>query len=371
MGPIVEPAQGKLERGLTVLAEGEEWLVQPRRLDDTGKLWSPGVRDGVQPGSEFHLTEYFGPVLGIMTAKNLDEAIALQNAVDYGLTAGIHSLDTDEVARWMDTVQAGNLYINRVITGAIVRRQPFGGWKRSGVGPGAKVGGPNTLLVLGSWKPTDAAPTGDLALGELDPRVAAFIEACQPALGYEDFDRVRRGALSDEAAWDTEYGTSRDISGLGVERNVFRYRPAEVTVRLAEGGDLDRPGARARGRRAGARDAARQLADAAAERGARAGDRAERDPGFRAAHPRRQGRDRRRLERAGRRAIGPSRIRLIGGDASALATVVGGAPDVAIWGGPVTASGRVEVLPFLKEQAVSITAHRFGNPDRGMSALVV
>ena len=65
-----EPVAGKLERGLTVLAEGEEWLVQPRRLDDTGKLWSPGVRDGVQPGSEFHLTEYFGPVLGIMTARD-------------------------------------------------------------------------------------------------------------------------------------------------------------------------------------------------------------------------------------------------------------------------------------------------------------
>ena len=49
---------------------------------------------------------------------------------------------------------------------------------------------------------------------------------------------MRRGALSDHAAWETEYGTSRDISALGVERNVFRYRPAEVTVRLAEGGDL-------------------------------------------------------------------------------------------------------------------------------------
>ncbi|MEO8263694.1 MAG: bifunctional proline dehydrogenase/L-glutamate gamma-semialdehyde dehydrogenase, partial [Pseudolysinimonas sp.] len=171
MGPIVEPAQGKLLRGLTQLSEGEEWLVQPRQLDDEGKLWTPGVRDGVLPGSEFHLTEYFGPVLGIMTATTLDEAIGLQNAVDYGLTAGIHSLDTDEVARWMDTVQAGNLYINRVITGAIVRRQPFGGWKRSGVGPGAKVGGPNTLFVLGGWKPVEGKPTGDLALGVLDPRV--------------------------------------------------------------------------------------------------------------------------------------------------------------------------------------------------------
>src|SRR5690606_32654506 len=141
VGPIVEPAQGKLARALTQLAEGETWLVKPRQLDETGRLWSPGVRDGVQPGSEFHLTEYFGPVLGIMTAADLDEAIALQNGVDYGLTAGIHSLDPDEVAHWLDRVQAGNLYVNRVITGAVVRRQPFGGWKRSSVGAGAKVGG--------------------------------------------------------------------------------------------------------------------------------------------------------------------------------------------------------------------------------------
>ncbi|MCU1415940.1 MAG: aldehyde dehydrogenase family protein [Schumannella sp.] len=370
MGPIVEAAQGKLARGLTQLAEGETWLVKPRQVDDTGKLWSPGVRDGVQPGSEFHLTEYFGPVLGIMTARTLDEAIALQNAVDYGLTAGIHSLDTDEVARWLDTVQAGNLYVNRVITGAIVRRQPFGGWKRSGVGPGAKVGGPNTLFVLGDWKPVEADPAGDLTLTELDPRVAAFIEASQPALDYADFDRVRRGALSDQAAWDTEFGTARDISNLGVERNVFRYRPAEITIRLAEGGDLvDLIRVLAAGVRARAlmhvstatplpagvlalatapnmiQDAVLRISKVTVES----------DEAWHA----RAAADR------------PAKIRLIGGDPSALANAVGGAPDVAIWGGPVTLAGRVELLPFLREQAVSITAHRFGNSDRGMIALPV
>ncbi|MGE3192310.1 MAG: bifunctional proline dehydrogenase/L-glutamate gamma-semialdehyde dehydrogenase [Microbacteriaceae bacterium] len=370
MGPIVESVQGKLKRGLTQLAEGESWLVEPRRLDDTGRLWSPGVRDGVLPGSEFHLTEYFGPVLGIMTARTLDEAIALQNAVDYGLTAGIHSLDTDEVAHWMDTVQAGNLYVNRVITGAIVRRQPFGGWKRSGVGPNAKVGGPNTLFVLGDWTPVEAGPAGDLTLGELDPRVAAFIETCQPALGYDEFDRVRRGALSDQAAWDTEFGVSRDISGLEVERNVFRYRPAEITVRLAEGGELaDLIRVLAAGVRARAtmhvstpvtlpagvlalatapnaiQDAVLPIVNVTVEP----------DAAFHAHVA----------------ADRPARIRLIGGDASALAAAVGGAPDVAIWSGPVTAAGRVELLPFLREQAVSVTAHRFGNPDRGFIALPV
>ena len=102
MGPLIEPASGKLLHALTTLGAEEEWLVEPRRLDDSGRLWSPGVRAGVKPGSYFHLTEFFGPVLGVMTARNLEEAIRYQNAVEYGLTAGLHSLDSDELAQWLD-----------------------------------------------------------------------------------------------------------------------------------------------------------------------------------------------------------------------------------------------------------------------------
>ena len=76
------------------------------------------------------MTEYFGPVLGIMRAETLEEAIRLQNAVEFGLTAGLHSLDPDEIKLWLSTGEAGNVYVNRGTTGAIVRRQPFGGWKR-------------------------------------------------------------------------------------------------------------------------------------------------------------------------------------------------------------------------------------------------
>ena len=65
------------------------------------------------------------------------------------------------------------------------------------------------------------------------------------------------------------------------------------------------------------------------------------------------------------------RVRLIGGDPLALAEAVEGNPDLAIYSGPVTTAGRIELLPFLREQAVSITAHRFGNPDRTMADLVV
>src|SRR6202035_669798 len=75
MGPVIEPPSGKLLEALTTLSPGERWLVGPRQLDSTGRLWSPGVKEGVAPGSPFHLTEYFGPVLGIMRASSLAHAI--------------------------------------------------------------------------------------------------------------------------------------------------------------------------------------------------------------------------------------------------------------------------------------------------------
>ncbi|WP_341856751.1 aldehyde dehydrogenase family protein [Brachybacterium sp. GPGPB12] len=148
MGPIIEPPGEKLAAGLTELGEGETWLAEPRQLDEEGRLWTPGVRIGVHEGSAFHRTEYFGPVLGIMHADTLEDAVRMQNGTDYGLTAGPHSLEPSEIAWWTEHVEAGNLYVNRGITGAIVQRQPFGGWKRSAIGQTAKAGGPHYLPHL-------------------------------------------------------------------------------------------------------------------------------------------------------------------------------------------------------------------------------
>ena len=134
------------------LDDGESWLVEPEPVDDEHRLWRPGIRIGVRPGSWFHRTECFGPVLGVVRVADLDEAIAVQNDVAFGLTGGIHSLDPAEIETWADRVEVGNAYVNRGTTGAIVRRQPFGGWKRSTVGPTAKAGGPNYVLTLGRWR---------------------------------------------------------------------------------------------------------------------------------------------------------------------------------------------------------------------------
>ena len=65
--------------------------VEPRPVDKTGRLWSPGVRIGVRPGSWFHRTECFGPVLGVMRARDLDDALSLQNDTEFGLTAGLRN----------------------------------------------------------------------------------------------------------------------------------------------------------------------------------------------------------------------------------------------------------------------------------------
>ncbi len=232
MGPIIEPANGKLLNALTTLGQGENWAVEPRQLDETGRLWSPGVRYGVRRGSYFHLTEFFGPVLGVMTADTLEDAIAIQNQVEYGLTAGLHSLSTEEVGLWLETIQAGNLYVNRGITGAIVQRQPFGGWKKSAVGAGTKAGGPNYLAGLGDWE-SKASTAAGASAAVTNPGVRRLVGAAKGSLDAPAFESLQRALASDALAWAEEFGTAKDVSGLSAERNIFRYRSLPVTVRLS------------------------------------------------------------------------------------------------------------------------------------------
>jgi RHH-type proline utilization regulon transcriptional repressor/proline dehydrogenase/delta 1-pyrroline-5-carboxylate dehydrogenase len=144
--PLIRAPNETLLRGLTTLEAGETWLVKPTQDPSNPNLWSPGVKLGVKPGSFMHMTELFGPVLGLMRAENLDHAIELANATPYGLTSGISSLDEREQKKWLKKIEAGNLYINRGITGAIVKRQAFGGCKASCFGYGSKAGGPHYVL---------------------------------------------------------------------------------------------------------------------------------------------------------------------------------------------------------------------------------
>src|SRR5580693_6722870 len=369
MGPVISPPEGKLREALTSLAPGERWLVEPRQLDSTGRLWSPGVKDGVAPGSPFHLTEYFGPVLGIMSASSLAHAIELQNATPYGLTAGLFSLDPGELDRWCSAVEAGNLYINRGTTGAIVRRQPFGGWKRSSVGAGTKAGGPNYLVGLTDWVSRPSTATAVAG-----PAAASLLAAARSA-GVGNLDMISRALRSDALAWESEFGTARDVSGLEAERNVLGYRPHPVHVRRESDSVADLVRVVAAGVVAGGGSGSGSGTGTGSGAGSGTGSGAgvvvssavslpsPVELAFAAAGVSSVVEGRAAWEDR-LRALPGGRVRLIGGDASQLYDAIDGRPDIAIYAGDVTESGRVEMLPFLREQAISITAHRFGTPHR-------
>jgi len=213
--PLVQEPGSDLMRGLTQLDEGESWLLEPRKISD--HLWSPGIRLGVKAGSWIHQTELFGPVLSIIRVRDLTEAIEIQNSSDFGLTGGICSLDPQEISQWKEEVEVGNAYINRPITGAIVRRQPFGGWKQSSFGPGAKAGGPNYLAQFCIWK--------ESGLPEFQSEPNDVVKSL---LG--DDPREIAAARSYAYWWQKEFSQEHDPSSLLGETNHFRYRVAPEVI---------------------------------------------------------------------------------------------------------------------------------------------
>lgn len=353
MGPMISPPQGKLLQGLTKLDSSERWFIEPKQLSADGKLWSPGVREGVRVGATSHKVEYFGPVLAIMTAKNLKQAIKIQNAVDYGLTAGLHSLSPKEINLWLSEVEAGNIYVNRGITGAIVRRQSFGGWKKSAVGPTAKAGGPNYLFCLTDWTSVSnqaKEPIGKKIIEEL------LVLATASTLSDLEVESLVRAAQSDVAANKEYFSKAVDESGLSVEKNILRYFRSDCTIRIQPS--------------ATEYQVWRGLITALAL--GKIEISIENLPERLLRHLRKAGitvileGEESWLASLARK---PHRVRVIGQVARELPALAH--IDTAVFDAHQTESGIIELLPFYKEQAVSITAHRFGNPARHLSLVRV
>lgn len=225
--PLIRQPGDELLRALTSLEEGEEWLLEPKQNPENSHLWSPGIKLGVRPGSFTHQTELFGPVLGLMRAENLAQAIEWANATPYGLTAGIHSLDEREQQFWKEGIIAGNCYVNRTITGAIVQRQPFGGCKASQFGQGAKAGGPNYLIQLmrpqASGLPEEREPIPDavVKLNQL------FLQGSYKGEELESW----KAAIGSYAFYlNHHFSKSHDPSHLVGQHNFFSYKPRHDLV---------------------------------------------------------------------------------------------------------------------------------------------
>jgi RHH-type proline utilization regulon transcriptional repressor/proline dehydrogenase/delta 1-pyrroline-5-carboxylate dehydrogenase len=145
LGPVIDAdAQ---QRIAAVIAKGRATarLLMPVRddLPGAGYYMTPAVFTGVAPDDPLAHEEIFGPVLAVLRADTFEQAIALANNTRYALTGGVYSRRPVHLERAREAFHVGNLYLNRKITGALVSRQPFGGFRLSGVG--SKAGGPDYL----------------------------------------------------------------------------------------------------------------------------------------------------------------------------------------------------------------------------------
>lgn len=203
VGPMITNNNEKLLQGLK-LEPGEFFLVEPKFLGKKKYILAPTVKMGVKPTNFTFRTELFGPMLSVACIENLEEGIKLVNSLDYGLTSGLQSLDEAEQKLWKNSVMAGNLYINRGITGAIVNRQPFGGMKLSAFGGGIKAGGPNYC--------------------------SCFVKITDKPGSKTDYKK------SYPKAFEEEFAHARDIHKLYGEQNAFRYLPLKnMVLRLFPG----------------------------------------------------------------------------------------------------------------------------------------
>ncbi|MBN8419212.1 MAG: proline dehydrogenase family protein [Verrucomicrobia bacterium] len=359
MGPLIRPPSGDLANALLTLEAGESWALMPGKHEGNECLWSPGIKWGVRPGSYTHMTEFFGPVLGVMRFEKLPEAIALVNQTGYGLTSGLESLDDREQAEWKDGIRAGNLYINRGTTGAIVLRQPFGGMGKSAFGPGLKAGGPNYVAQFMKFAETVPAAVAtsagrdsalDLLLGKLDDWNKA---------GEESWGKLKHAISSYEQAWKSEFTVQHDSFRLIGQDNHRRYLPVrDIRIRVVAGDSPFDVFARViAARMTGCRTTVSI------------------DPGV----------DHRSLERAYEAShewLGPlefleesdehlaaavrgrqcDRVRYAAADRVPEAVRRAAAEaSVFIADAPVLAEARVELLWYVQEQSVSFDYHRYGN----------
>jgi len=324
--PLIRKPSKALYRAQTTLEAGERWLLEPQVSADNPNLWSPGIKLGVQSGSFYHKTECFGPILGLMRAESLQEAIDIVNQSEFGLTSGLHSLDEREIALWREQIAVGNAYINRGTTGAIVQRQPFGGWKRSAFGGGAKAGGPNYVLSLGTWR--------EMSL-EMTQANDWQTTLQQSQTSYQD-------------AWQSHFSIEHDPSQVLGERNTFRYRPiSSLLLRVtADSALLPILQVAAAAHICGV-PLTVSLPPAAATR-----------------HDLPQLRHLTCLieedSTLATRLPHYERMRLLAPASPALYAAAHSA-HVAIIRDPVVSNGRLELRHYLREQAISQTIHRYGN----------
>jgi RHH-type transcriptional regulator, proline utilization regulon repressor / proline dehydrogenase / delta 1-pyrroline-5-carboxylate dehydrogenase len=230
VGPMITNENEKLLRAINNLENGESWLVKPEFADERHFILKPCVKWGVKPGSFTFKNELFAPLLGVACIDNLEHGIKLMNSTEYGLTSGLQSLDESEQSRWTNKMEAGNLYINRGITGAIVNRQPFGGMKHSAFGGGIKAGGRNYVSCFVDIKEKYNPDAVSIK------KPFGFVRFSL-ALNPTEKTRFEQALASYQESYEKEFSKESDINRIMGEKNVFRYMPLKKIALRVQASD--------------------------------------------------------------------------------------------------------------------------------------
>ena len=362
MGPLIHPPQKDLARALTNLEGGESWALKPAEAAGNPRIWTPGIKWGVKPGSYTHMTEFFGPLLGVMSAEDLEQAVKLANQTGYGLTSGLASLDRREQEYWTGHIKAGNLYINRGTTGAVVLRQPFGGMNKSALGLGLKAGGPKYVAQFMDFQEKGMPSVGPV---QSSHPMLKLVQQWQRKLDWGAFDEIEseiskciRAIYSYLYHHEHEFSRQTDYFHLPGQDNILRYLPVgRIIVRLHEKDGLFETAARiAAARISGNKlwvSIPRELSNAVTR--------------FL------QGKEGQRLignspvfsepdDRLIRSISGTNRIRYASADRVPF-TVFQAAAQTGMYisRAPVMMDGRIELLQYYQQQSICNNYHRYGN----------
>lgn len=146
-GPVVSKSQYRTVLNYIEIGKGEGKLVYGgKALEREGYFIEPAIFIDVPPDARISQEEIFGPVLTVIKADDWQNALAIANGTEFGLTGAYYSTDPERLAFARREFHVGNLYFNRKCTGALVGIHPFGGFNMSGTD--SKAGGPDYLLLF-------------------------------------------------------------------------------------------------------------------------------------------------------------------------------------------------------------------------------
>lgn len=222
IGTLADKVNDKVQKAIDSKEDHEEWVIKPEFINNNPYLMKPAIKYGTKKGDYTHKTELFVPILSVMCAKDLADAISIANSTGYGLTSGLESLDEREWDYYINHIEAGNIYINKPTTGAIVLRQPFGGVKKSAIGFGRKVGIFNYITQFTDIIQKDA----DSHL--LDSTISKNLEQLEnsPDLNKEQQEALKpiiMMAKSYAYHNKNEFETKKDYVHIRGEDNLFSY----------------------------------------------------------------------------------------------------------------------------------------------------